>query len=101
VAHVDDFLKSEDDRKLSGLIFGVKALSRVYVSPPSIPDQRRNAVRAAFVATMNDPRFLADATEAKIDISPMTGEEVQAFVGRVSNSSPAVVARAKQAFRLH
>jgi hypothetical protein len=46
---------------------------------------------------MKDPQFLADATKTKIDISPMSGEDVEAFIARVSAASPAVIERAKQA----
>ena len=51
------------------------------------------------MATAQDEAFLADAVKTQIEISPMTGEEVEAFIARVSGSTPAVVERAKQAFR--
>jgi hypothetical protein len=55
-------------------------------------------LRAAFDATMKDPEFLADAAKTQIDISPMTGQEVEAFIARVSTASPAVIERVKQAY---
>jgi tripartite-type tricarboxylate transporter receptor subunit TctC len=99
IPHVDDYVKSADDQQVFGLIFGTLALGRVYVSPPGMPPERANALRAAFMATAKDPAFLDDAVKTQIDISPMTGVEVEAFVARLSASSPAVVERAKQAFR--
>jgi tripartite-type tricarboxylate transporter receptor subunit TctC len=99
VPHADDFAKTDEDRQLFGLIFGIQALGRLFLSPPAMPAERQAALRAAFMATMKDPDFLADAVKTKIDVSPMTGEEVEAFIARLSGSSPAVVERAKQAFR--
>ncbi len=99
IPHVDDYVRSADDQQVFGLIFGVLALGRLYVSTPAVPPERANALRAAFLATAKDAAFLADAAKTQIDISPMTGEEVEAFIARVSASSPAVVARAKEAFR--
>jgi tripartite-type tricarboxylate transporter receptor subunit TctC len=99
IPHVDDFSKSADDQQVFGLIFGTLALGRVYVSTPGVAPERANALRAAFMATAKDPAFLEDAVKTQIDISPMTGGEVEAFVKRVSASSPAVVERAKQAYR--
>ncbi len=99
VPHVDDYAKSEDDRQVYGLIFGTQALGRIYVSPPAMPAARKAALRSALLATMKDPQFIADAAKTQIDISPMTGEEVEAFIARLSAAAPAVVERAKQVFK--
>ena len=97
--HVDTFPKSDEERQLFDLIFGAQALGRLFVSPPDMPAARRDALRAAFIATMRDSQFLADAAKIQIDIAPMTGEQVERFVSRVSSLPPATVARAKQAMR--
>jgi tripartite-type tricarboxylate transporter receptor subunit TctC len=99
VAHIDDYAKSNEDRQVFGLLFGMQALGRFYVSPPGLTDERRNALRRALAATMKDRQFLADAAKTKIDINPSTGEEVEAFIAVVSASPPAVIERAKRALR--
>jgi tripartite-type tricarboxylate transporter receptor subunit TctC len=99
IPHVDDYAKTEEDRQVYGLIFGTQALGRIYLSPPGMPAERKAALRNALNATMKDPQFVADAVKTQIDISPMTGEEVEAFIARLSSVSPAVVERTKQAFR--
>jgi tripartite-type tricarboxylate transporter receptor subunit TctC len=68
------------------------------VSPPGQPAARTKALRDALMATMKDERFMADAAKAKLDIEPMTGEEVAALIAKYSAVSPAVIERAKQAF---
>jgi tripartite-type tricarboxylate transporter receptor subunit TctC len=99
IPHVDDYAKSEEDRQVFGLIFGTQALGRIYLSPPAMPVERRTALRKALLDTMQDPQFVADAVKTQIDISPMTGEEVEAFIARLSSASPAVIERTKEAFR--
>jgi tripartite-type tricarboxylate transporter receptor subunit TctC len=98
VPHVDRYAKTDEDRQVFDVIFGAQAIGRVYASPPGQPAARTQALRDAMMATMKDDKFLADAARAKIDIDPMTGDEVAALIARYSASSPAVVARAKQAF---
>jgi tripartite-type tricarboxylate transporter receptor subunit TctC len=98
IPHVDRYTKTDEDRQVFNLIFGAQALGRVFVSPPGQPPERTKALRDALMATMKDEKFLADATKAQIDIDPMTGEQVAAMIARYSAVSPAVVARAKQAF---
>ena len=97
--HVDAYPTTDEERQLFDLIFGAQALGRIYVSPPEVPAARRDALRSAFTATMQDPQFLADAAKTQIDVAPMTGEQVERFIARVSSASPAIVARAKQAMR--
>jgi tripartite-type tricarboxylate transporter receptor subunit TctC len=99
IPHVDDYAKTEDDRKVFGLIFGTQALGRIFVSPPAMPLPRRDALRKALIDTMKDPEFIADAAKVQIDISPMSGEQVEAFIAQLSTASPAVIERTKQAFR--
>ena len=98
VPHVDDYAKTEDDRQLFALIFGAQSLGRIYASPPEMPRERMMAVRRAFMATMEDEQFLAEAKATQIDIVPNTGEEVAALIARYSATSRPVVERAKRAF---
>ena len=97
IPHVDDFAKSDEDRQVFGLIFGTQALGRIYLSPPGTPDARRNALREGLLKSMSDPQFVIDAKKTQIDISPMTGAEVEQFIARLSTASPAVIERTKQA----
>jgi tripartite-type tricarboxylate transporter receptor subunit TctC len=99
VPHVDAYAKTDEERQVFGLIFGVQALGRFYVSPPAMPAVRLQALRSAFMATATDPDFLADAAKMQIDIVPATGTEVETFIARVAASSPAVVERARRAIR--
>ena len=98
IPHVERYAKTAEDRQVFDVIFGAQALGRVYASPPGQPPERTQALRAAFAAAMKDEKFLADAAKAKIDIDPMSGEQVAAMIAKYSAFSPAVVARAKQAF---
>jgi tripartite-type tricarboxylate transporter receptor subunit TctC len=98
IPNVESFAKTDADRKVFDLIFGAQALGRPYVSPPGQPAERTKALRDALMATMKDEKFLAEADKAGLAVSPMSGEEVAALIVKTSAVSPAVVARAKQAF---
>jgi tripartite-type tricarboxylate transporter receptor subunit TctC len=99
VPHIDRYAKSKDDLAVFRLIFGTHELGRIFTTTPDAPVERRNALRAAFLATMKDAAFLADAKKTGIDIAPSTGEQVEAFIARVVASPPAIVERAKRAVR--
>ena len=97
IPHVDDFVKSDDDRQVHGLIFGIQSLGKLYAAPPGIPANRQDALRKALAATMKDAEFLADAARMHIDISPMTGDEVEAVIAKVTAASPTAIERARKA----
>jgi tripartite-type tricarboxylate transporter receptor subunit TctC len=83
------------DRKVMTFISAETAISRALVTTPDVPAERLDALRRAFDATMKDPQFLAEADKAKMDISPMTGEESQKIADTIVNTTPDVIARAK------
>jgi tripartite-type tricarboxylate transporter receptor subunit TctC len=99
VPHVDEYARSDEDRQLFALIFGAQVLGRPFAAPPDVPPERVASLRAAFMATMRDPAFLADAAKAQIEISPASGEAVAALIARLTSAPPGVVARANEAFR--
>ena len=47
---------------------------------------------------MRDPAFVAEAAKTQMDVSPMTGAEVEAFIAGLSSPSSAVIERVKQAY---
>jgi tripartite-type tricarboxylate transporter receptor subunit TctC len=53
------------------------AIGRALLAPPKVPQDRIDALRAAFDQTVKDPAFLADAKRRGAEIDPSSGEEVQ------------------------
>jgi tripartite-type tricarboxylate transporter receptor subunit TctC len=66
---------------------------RPYVAPPRTPKARVEILRRAFDATLKDPEFLADAQKAKLDIEPITGNELETIVSKLFRLSPAMAAK--------
>jgi tripartite-type tricarboxylate transporter receptor subunit TctC len=68
---------------------------RPYVMPPGVPQERLAAMRAAFEATMTDTAFLEEAQKIQMDVSPLTGAELDKLFQEAYAASPEVVARTK------
>ncbi len=77
---VMDLAKTDKEKAMLRLVFARQALGRPFVAPPNIPADRVKALRDAFMATMSDPEFLADAKKADLEITPVSGEEVAQLV---------------------
>jgi tripartite-type tricarboxylate transporter receptor subunit TctC len=69
VPFVMDFAKTERDKQVLGLIFARQAWGRPFLAPPGVPEDRAKALQVAFMATMEDPEFLADARKSRISRS--------------------------------
>jgi len=54
-----------------------------YVAPPGIPKERLTILREAFMRTMADPDFLADAKKLELEISPVSGPAVEQLLNEV------------------
>jgi tripartite-type tricarboxylate transporter receptor subunit TctC len=92
-----DYLTSDADRAAVKLMVARLEFGRPFFLPPGVPADRIAALRRAFDATVKDPAFLADAAQAKIDIDPLSGEEVQTLVEEVSRTPADIVARVREA----
>ena len=71
-----DLLKSEDEKLAADIIFRQSEIARPIAGTPGMPADRAAALRTAFMQTMKDPTFLADAAKLNMPIDPMSGEEV-------------------------
>jgi tripartite-type tricarboxylate transporter receptor subunit TctC len=92
-----DVATSERDRAVLDFLSLVPALGRPFFMPPGTPPERVAAIRRAFAATMTDPGFMAEAAKGKLDVAPLTGDELQAIVMKSFAVSPEVLATAKKA----
>src|SRR2546423_8958826 len=88
---------SEPDRQAMRMLLARTEYGRPYFLPPDVPAARVQALRRAFDATMTDPGFLAEAAKLQLDVSPMTGEEVQTLVGELAKTPPEIVTRVRAA----
>ena len=91
------YAKTEEAQKLiRALVHSVSPTARPYVLPPGTPKDRVQMLRKAFIDTMKDPEFLADANKARLDINPLDGAELEKNVREVFNLDPKLVPRAKE-----
>ena len=79
-----DLVKNDQPKHAAALtISQILALARCFAAPPGTPAEQVAALRAAFDATMTDPEFLETASKQGLEISPMTGAEVQNTIKQV------------------
>ena len=92
-----DLAKTDADRQALLLAMARLEFGRPFFLPPNVPPERVEALRRAFDATMRDPAYLADAEKLKIDIEPLTGEQVASLIAQVFATPAETVARVRDA----
>ena len=92
---IKDFIPNEDDQKVLDVIFLSTLIARPYIAPPNVPAARVRALRQAFMDTMKDPDFLAEAKRAGISINPMSGEEMERLVKDAYSLPDHVISRVR------
>ena len=89
-----ELAKTEETRKLiQAGIHDTAAITRPYALPPGTPKDRVQLLRRAFRETLQDKDFLAEAIKSKLDIDPVSGEEVEKIVAGLFKLDAATVAK--------
>jgi tripartite-type tricarboxylate transporter receptor subunit TctC len=92
---VTDLARNDEERRLIEFIAGNSRVGRAIVSPPGQPPERVADLRKAFMQVMQDPDFLAEIKRDKLDLAPLSGEDLQRVIARSLEVSPEMVAKAK------
>ncbi|HVQ65567.1 MAG TPA: tripartite tricarboxylate transporter substrate-binding protein, partial [Terriglobia bacterium] len=95
-----NYAKTEEAKRLISTVARVHGPTvRPYVLPPNTPADRVQTLRQAFMATMKDPEFLAEAKKANLDINPEDGATLQQNVNEILQLEPALVAKLKESLK--
>jgi tripartite-type tricarboxylate transporter receptor subunit TctC len=96
---LSDLASNGDDRALLEMFSSPYIVGKPTAVGPKVPSDRVAALRTAYVATMQDPAFLADAKQLGVEIAPVSGEELASLMGKLANLPPALIERAKEAIK--
>lgn len=86
-----DLAKTDKDKQAMRFMLSRLDYGRPFFLPPGTPDARVAAMRKAFEATMKDPEFLAEAQKLRLDLEPISGEEVAKLVAADAATPPDVI----------
>ena len=92
-----EFAKTPEQKQILDLVYSQTTFGRPYVVAPGVPQERVDALRKAFMATMTDPELVAEAKRINLDIAPIPGEELQVLIAKLYATPQEVVDKAKAA----
>jgi tripartite-type tricarboxylate transporter receptor subunit TctC len=88
--------KTDEARQLIEVgIHSPSVFARPFVLPPGTPKDRMQTLREALQKTLEDKEFLAETEKAKLDLGPVSGEDLEKAVGAIFKIEPAMAAKLK------
>src|SRR5258707_1114783 len=78
-----DLARTPEEKQAIEFLYAGNGLGRPFIAPPGMPPERVTVLREAFMATMKDPEFLADAERQKLDVQPDDGEYLAALIKKI------------------
>ena len=93
VPFVVDLARNADEKAAIEFLYAGLELSRPFIAPPDMPAERVKMLQDAFMATMRDKEFLADAEKQKLGVDPKTGEELSVLIKRIYATPKPIVDR--------
>jgi len=87
-----DLANNDEQRQIFKLVFARQPMGRPFLAPPGVPSDRVSVLREAFMDTMKDGDFLAEAEKMKLEINPVAGDAVQEIVQDVYKTPKPIAA---------
>ena len=97
VPMIGDYVKTDEAKKIVQVaVYDYGAVARPYVFAPGTPKDRVRLLRKALTDTYKDPEFIADVQKARLDMNPLSGEELETVVGRIYQLDKPLVEKVKE-----
>lgn len=92
-----DLAKTAEARQIIELAYMQQAFGRPYILPPGTPADRVSALRKAFMAATQTAELQAEAEKMRVEVRPLSGEDIEALVNKMYSLPPEVVERTRAA----
>jgi len=94
---IGDLVTDPRDKKALQVQVAPQAFGRPFATGPGVPKARAAALRKAFWDTLHDPEFLAVAKKRRLEITAMSGEEVQKLIDEIYALPKDILVRSQEA----
>ena len=88
---ITELAKTEQQRQMLDLVLSSQTMARPFAAPPGVPAERVSALRKAFMDMTKDPDFLAAAKAQQLEVSPVSGEQIQDILARIAKTPKDVI----------
>jgi tripartite-type tricarboxylate transporter receptor subunit TctC len=90
---LQDVVSNDEDLKVANVVSLPTVLGYAHWVAPGVPNDRVEALRQAYAATLNDADFLAEAQKLNMELRPQSGAQVSTLAKRVTDTPKPVLQR--------
>ena len=98
VPTLEELAHNDEERQVIELLSSADKVGRPLTTTPDVPLERVQALRAAFLSAMKDTDLLRDAEGARMDVEPISGEQMQKIVENLKRTPQAAIERARKLY---
>jgi tripartite-type tricarboxylate transporter receptor subunit TctC len=88
-----DYVQGDENKAIWNVMLAMAALGRPFAAPPGVPAEQVRTLRQAFDATIKDPAFVATMEKSRRELTPVSGEAMQAMIADVARTPKAVLGK--------
>lgn len=92
-----DLAKNSEQRNILEYIFAEQIMGKPFMFAEGVPAERVAAMRKAFMQTAQDKTALDQMTAQSLDVTAVSGEEMETIVAKMIATPPDLVQRAREA----
>jgi tripartite-type tricarboxylate transporter receptor subunit TctC len=93
-----ELARNDEQRGLLTAVSSASEIGKFVLTTPDVPAERVTALRRAFDAMVRDPEFIAEAQKLRVELGPLSGEELQKIVESVQDLPPDLVDKLKSMY---
>jgi tripartite-type tricarboxylate transporter receptor subunit TctC len=93
---MDKYKTPEVGRRFAQVLLAGDELGRPMVAPPGVPLERVKVLREAYSKALKDPELLDEVRKSRLDMEPISGQEIDDLYKDLMNQPPAVVELVKK-----
>jgi tripartite-type tricarboxylate transporter receptor subunit TctC len=93
---MDQYKTQDSSRRLANVILAANEIGRPIVGTPGIPAERVKILRDAFTKAVNDQELVEEAKKKRLELDPVSGEDLQTLASEIMAQPPEVVERMKK-----
>ena len=93
---ISDFARTPEEKEAVNILLLPQGVGFPFMGPPGLLPEVRDMWRKAFEQVWQDPETKAEAEKIKLDLAPVSGEELQKRLQATYAASPKAIALAKE-----
>lgn len=95
---ITEFGRDEAEKTFLRIWAAGGALGRSLAAPPGVPAERVEALRTAFLASVEDDAFKAEAEQRKAALNIMSGKDLESLIAKVMTLNPDQIASTRRVY---